>query len=144
MRTAVYALSVVVPMLLTSAAEASPFIPPVHPAPTAAPAAAAACQADRGRGMASFNRGLVFYAQGEMENAVAAYAAAIRLDPRMSAAYDARGHALLAKGDMEGAMADFDAASRLRIADKLEWLAGRSPQSPVTPGDEGALALVAF
>ncbi len=144
MRT-IYALSVLLPTLLTGAAEASPLAHAgIGSGTMATTAATSVCGEPRiAKGTANFNEGMIFYVRGDMDRAVAAYDEAIRLNPAMSAAYDGRGHALQAKGDMDGALANFDEASRLRLIERVEWLAGRSPHQPLS-SEEGAVALVAL
>jgi tetratricopeptide (TPR) repeat protein len=134
-------------MLMPAAAVASPLIPSMAGAArTAQPTSAGACAEDgRLAAMASFNSGMIFYVQGDHDEAVAQYGAAIRHDPRMTAAYDGRGHALQAKGDMDGALASFDEGSRRRLAEKMDWLLGRTPGAPASgDSDGGAIALVAL
>jgi hypothetical protein len=92
--------------------------------------------------MASFNRGIIFYVQGDHDEAAAQLR---RGDPTRSEDDGGRGHALQAKGDMDSALASFDEASRLRLAEKMDWLLGRTPGAPASgDSDGGAIALVAL
>jgi tetratricopeptide (TPR) repeat protein len=62
----------------------------------------------------AFNRGVAYYAKGELDEAIAGYTEAIRLNPKGSEAYQTRGLAYLKKGDPAKAAADLAKAKELR------------------------------
>src|SRR5215831_14263079 len=55
-------------------------------------------------------RGIAFYARGNLDEAIVDYSAAIAFDPKFAPAYYLRGLSRFDKGDLDGAITDFAAA----------------------------------
>jgi tetratricopeptide (TPR) repeat protein len=89
-----------------------------------------------------YNRGNVWYAQGEFERAIKDYDFAIVFDPRCAEAYSNRGLARYDSRDVAGAIADFTRAIELspKLADAyynrgVARLVQRSPDSAIADFD---------
>ncbi len=65
----------------------------------------------------AYNRGVAYYARGELDEAIASYTEAVRLNPKLADAYLNRGAAYDAKGELDEAIADFTQALRLNPKD---------------------------
>lgn len=63
--------------------------------------------------LAWYARGIIYAAQGNLENAIADYDEAIRLNPEDANAYNNRGFEKYRLGNIEGAITDYDEAIRL-------------------------------
>jgi TonB family protein len=66
-------------------------------------------------------RGNAYYANGDLDRAIAAYSEAIRLDPNDATAYNNRGIAYDARGEFDRAIADYNEAVRLDPKDAVTF-----------------------
>ena len=58
-------------------------------------------------------RGNAYFANGDLDRAIADYSEAIRLDPKSALAFNNRGFAYFSKGDVDHSVADYSDAIRL-------------------------------
>jgi tetratricopeptide (TPR) repeat protein len=106
----------------------------------------AALRADPQQVDALYERGLLSFAEGQLDAALADLDAALRLSPRAANAHYARGLAQQAAGDLDRAIADFNRAIALRPQGYPEALLARAAayaaagQAPQARADLSRLA----
>lgn len=68
------------------------------------------------------NRGLVYFQNGESENAIADYNKALAIDPKLAKAYNNRGNFYAACGDLLVALTDYDQALNVAPSYVRAWI----------------------
>jgi tetratricopeptide (TPR) repeat protein len=74
-----------------------------------------------------FDRGINWYAKGELEKAITDFTKALEINPQLAEAYKNRGTAQFVKGNTEKAIADFDQAIATNPSHAKPLLTGDLP-----------------